>query len=98
MDHTPIVQIKPRKNGHINGRCFGVCHWHVTPIVIDIVADKRGKVSLHTLVHEFLHACGYSHKWELNGWANFGFGKGLDRDRFTTLVVKDLTGKKEIIL
>jgi len=95
LDHTPIVQIKPRKKHYgING-CDGVCHWTCTPIIIDVCADRKGRISLETLVHEFLHASGYAHKWGINDWANFGYGRGRDRDRFSRLIVRDLTGKDE---
>lgn len=96
LDHTPIVILKRRRN-ELRGRYCGLCQWNVTPIVITVWIENN-KVSLNTLVHEFLHACGYGHKWELNGWANFGYGRGKDRDRFSRLVTRDLCGKDDLEL
>lgn len=93
LDHTPIVQIRTSSRRDRHGECW----WNVTPIVITVWA-RNGKVSLKTLVHEFLHACGYGHEYEINGWAHFGYGHGRDRDRFSRLIVRDLTGKEDVLL
>jgi len=98
LDHEPKVLLKRRDTRRFRGSCYGRCHWGVTPIVIEIWLDHDGHFELSTLVHEFLHATGYRHSWELNGWANFGRGFGRDRDRFSMLIVRDLTGKDELIL
>ncbi len=98
LDHVPIVILRRRKKGTFGHYRCGECWWSVTPIVINVWINDGNKVPLSTLVHEFLHATGYKHKWELNGWANFGYGEGRDRDRFTHLIVRDLTGKSELML
>jgi len=96
LDHKPIVILKRRRRKSWGGIC-GLCDWYVTPIVITIWIDDD-KISLKTLVHEFIHATGYNHKWELNGWANYGFGRGRDRDRYSMLVTRDLCGKEDLLL
>ena len=90
LDHTPVVQLKPNWNSNQHG----VCHWRETPIRIEI-GCKEG-VSLQVLVHEFIHAMGYDHEWEINGFSNFRSQTGLDT--FSGLIVKDLVGKKELII
>lgn len=90
LDHTPVVQLKPNWSQTYHG----ICHWHETPIRIEI-GCKEG-VSLQVLVHEFIHAMGYDHEWEINGFSNFRSQTGLDT--FTGLIVKDLVGKKDLIL
>lgn len=98
LDHTPTILLKRRDTHRFRGSCLGRCYWTCTPIVIEIWLDHNGNFELSTLVHEFLHATGYNHKWQINGWANFGYGRGRDRDRFSMLIVRDLTGKDELIL
>ena len=93
LDHTPIVQIRTSNRNDRHGECW----WFCTPIVVTVWA-VNGKISLKTLIHEFLHCAGYGHEWEINGWANFGFGTGKDRDRFSRLILRDLTGKDEVWL
>jgi len=93
LDHKPVVLLKYRKKG-VRGTCQGRCHWHVTPIVIEVYTNHKGQLKLTTLVHEFLHASGWGHTWEINGWSNF---IGI-KDDFSPLIVKDLTGKKQLIL
>jgi len=93
LDHTPIVILKRPTKKDRRGY-HGICHSGTTPIVIKIYTDYDGKFKLSTLVHEFLHACGYNHTWEINGWANFR----SSNDNFSRLIVKDLTGKYELIL
>jgi hypothetical protein len=98
LDHTPIVILKRRDSRKFRGSCLGRCHWAVTPIVVEIYTDYKGNFDLKVLVHEFLHACGYGHEYEINGWANFGFGHGKDRDRYSRLILRDLTGKDKLML
>lgn len=94
LDHTPIVILKRRDTRKVHGSCGGRCHWGVSPIVIEVFLDYRGRLKLSLLVHEFLHASGHDHTWEINGWANFRSAN----DNFSRLIVKDLTGKYELIL
>lgn len=94
LDHTPIVILKRRDTRKVHGSCGGRCWWHVTPIVIEVYLDYKGRLPLSLLVHEFIHAMGYDHTWEINGWANFRSAK----DNFSRLIVKDLTGKYELML
>lgn len=98
LDHTPIVILKRRDTRKVRGSYHGLCQWNVTPIVITIFTDYEGHFDLKVLVHEFLHACGYGHEHEINGWANFGFGDGKDRDRYSRLILRDLTGEDSVIL
>jgi len=98
LDHVPIVILKYRDTRKFVGSCHGRCYWSVSPIVIQIWTDYKGHFDLKTLIHEFLHACGYNHEYEINGWANFGYGEGKDRDRYSRLLCRDLTGKESVIL
>jgi hypothetical protein len=90
LDHVPVVQYNCEKHN------YGRCHWQETPIRITL--NRKTGCRLQVLVHEFLHATGYRHEYEINGWANYGFGKGKDRDRFSTLIVRDLIGKDDLQL
>lgn len=60
-----------------------------------LIGCKKG-IRLTTLVHEMLHATGHSHTWEINGWANYR--SNCKMDNYSPLIVKDLTGKKELVL
>lgn len=94
LENKPIVQIRASKRQDRHGQC-----WYTTPCIIDIWTNhEHGKISLKTLVHEFLHATGYKHEYEINDWANFGYGKGSDRDKFSKLVTRDLCGKDDLLL
>jgi len=95
LDHKPTVLLKRRDTRRFRGSCLGCCHWYTTPIVIVIFLNHDGEFELRTLIHEFLHATGYGHTWAINGWANFGRGKGRDRDRFCRLIERDLTGRTD---
>lgn len=90
LDHTPVVQLKPNWSQTYHG----ICHWRETPIRIEL-GCKNG-VSLKVLTHEFIHAMGYDHTWEINGFSNFR--SNCELDNFSPLIVKDITSKKEVIL
>lgn len=103
-DNKPIVTLSLRKDNR-SGYCY-----HATPLENSriTVGCKGGKIRLTTLVHEFIHAMGYRHENEINGWANFHHfhPEGVRQskklkgqyDNFSRLIVKDLCGKYELLI
>ena len=74
---------------------FGKCVYSKDPIEVH-VGVKGGGVSASTLIHELLHAAGYDHKRNINGYSDY-MSNG-DNDLYSKLVCKDLFGKKEVIM
>ena len=90
-DNKPLVILKPNKN-NMCGYCLHAIIDHDSVITI---GWKNG-LRLTTLIHEFIHAMGYHHTYELNGYSDY---RGTHtKDQYSKLVCKDLTGKKELII
>lgn len=105
QDNRPIVTLSLKRNNKC-GRCL-----FATPKINSkiVIGCKDGKIRLSTLVHEFIHAMGYAHITNINGWANFHHyheseNRELDHmkkgqyDNFSRLIVKDLTGRYELLI
>lgn len=72
----------------------GNCGWHRDPIVIIIGA--RNGILASTLIHEFLHAAGFNHSRNLNGYTDFM--SNCVHDRYSDLICKDIFGRRDILL
>jgi len=104
-DNKPTVFLRPNRN-NMSGNCKYATIENNSVIVIGC----RDGLRLTTLVHEFIHAMGYGHINNINGYSHFnhlhdnpkwrynktGFRKMTDT--YSLLIVKDLTGKKELII
>ena len=85
-----LLVIHPNKN---NG--FGKCVSGRGPVEVH-VGIKGGGLSASTLIHELLHAAGYDHKRNINGYSDF-MSNGRN-DLYSKLICSDLFGKKEVII
>ena len=103
-DCIPSVSIRPRKHN-----MTGNCTYATTTNNPKIVVGCREGLRLTTLIHELIHAAGYKHKEDINGYSDFAhthdddewrYNKGYRRmtDAYSPLIVKDLFGKREVIL
>ena len=106
QDNIPTVSIRPKKNN-----MSGYCKYSTLTTNSEITIGCKGGLRLTTLVHEFLHAAGFGHTWEINNVNNFTgrhdgntafrYKNGQrqhSRDTYSPLIVKDLTGKRELII
>lgn len=103
-DNTPIIYLRP-KLSNMQGRCRYPTLKENSRIVIGC---KNG-LRLSTLVHEMIHAMNYRHINNINDYADFNHlhdskewryknNQRRKTDTYSLLIVKDLTGKKELIL
>lgn len=105
QDNIPKVYLRPNKDN-----MSGYCTHFTSKTNSEITVGCRGGLRLTTLVHEFLHAAGFPHTDEINDFANFRTShddpkyrykdgqRQHSRDTYSPLIVKDLCGKKELIL
>jgi len=63
---------------------------------VHIVVGGKGGVLASTVVHEFLHASGFDHEWQINGYTNYRSMGHLDR--YSNLIVRDIFGRDEVLL
>lgn len=61
----------------------------------EIVIGAKDGVRATTVVHEFIHAMGYEHEWEINGYSDFRSNCNLDN--YSRLIVKDIFGRYEVL-
>ena len=57
---------------------------------------KKDGLPMTVVIHELLHALGYSHQDDINGYSKFGWNTG--NDEFSRLICKDIYGIKEKII
>jgi len=60
-----------------------------------LIGGKTG-IRATTLVHEFLHAAGFNHENNINGYSDYSHRH--TKDTYSPLIVKDIFGKKEVLL
>lgn len=105
QDNVPTIYLRPKMH-NMRGYCSFAGNGKNSEITIGC---KNG-LRLTTLVHEFLHANNIHHEYEIDGIRNFRsmhddpkyrYKNGIrqhSRDTYSPLIVKDLCGKKELIL
>lgn len=89
IDREIKLDLRPHKNNHC-----GRCSIGLIPIGI-IIGGKKG-IRASTVVHEFLHAGGFHHEDDINGYSDFR--SDCKKDYYSPLIVKDIFGTKEVTL
>ncbi len=92
IDTNILLDIRYEKDSN-SGTCFN-------QISSDgyqrIMVGARNGLRATTLIHEFLHASGLDHEYEINGYSDYRSTCTLDT--YSPLIVKDIFGKKEVLL
>lgn len=102
-DAKPTIVLRPRRDNRTGYTSNFVGYESTNPKQNSIVQiGCKGGIRLTTLVHEMLHVAGFDHEYEINGYSNFrnihcSITTEKIRDDYSPLIVKDLTGKKELI-
>lgn len=92
IDHKILLDIRYRKNNNT-----GVCYHEMSEDGYQrIVVGAWNGLRATTLIHEFLHAAGFDHQYEINGYSDYRSTCTLDT--YTPLIVKDIFGRKEVLL
>lgn len=87
-----LLDISPKTD-----RNCGFCsHIRSADGYIRIMVGARGGLRATTLVHEFLHAAGFSHAWAIDGHSDYR--STCTKDTYSKLIVKDIFGRKEVLL
>ena len=90
-DNKPTVLLRPKqKNKSAN------CSYPKPKQNSIINIGCKNGLRLEVLIHEFIHAMHYDHKWEINSYSNFR--SNYSQDQYSKLICKDLTGQKELII
>jgi hypothetical protein len=63
---------------------------------VKIELGARNGLRASTVIHEFIHAMGFDHEYEINDFSNFRSTCTLDT--FSPLIVNDIFGRKEVLL
>jgi len=91
-EEIPELRIYPKVNKH-SGR-YG--HGDQSPHYALIRVGALGGVAMTTIIHELVHAMGYGHERNINGYSDFHTIHGVDY--FSPLICQDIYGKKEVII
>ena len=86
-DDRNIYRGKKSKKNPYGWECRKDVHIHV---------GGKGGVLASTVVHEFLHASGFDHTWQINGYTDYRSYGHLDR--YSNLIVRDIFGRDEVLL
>ncbi len=75
----------------------GTCHRTLSKDgYLRIRIGASGGLRATTLIHEFLHAGGFDHEYDINGYTDYRSTCVLDN--YSKLICKDIFGKKEVFL
>lgn len=91
IDQKILLDIRYRKNNNC-----GMCYYRDVDGWIRIEAGASTGLRASTIVHEFLHAAGFDHEWEINGYSDYR--STCTKDTYSPLIVKDIFGIKEVLL
>ncbi len=91
IDHKILLDIRYAKDSN-SGYCMNAITNGYMHITIGAVTGIRAT----TFIHEFLHAAGFDHEYEIDGYSDFRSNPALDG--YSKLICKDIFGRKEIFL
>jgi len=91
IDHKILLDIRYNKSNS-SGRCCGAMFDGYQRIMV----GASGGLRASTVIHEFLHASEFNHEYEINEYSDFRSTCTLDT--YSPLIVKDIFGKKEVLL
>jgi hypothetical protein len=94
IDDKIFLQIRYYQNNH-----NGLAWYHKVSIkdgYLKIQVGAKEGLRATTLIHEFLHAAGFDHEYEMNGTHDFRSTCTLDT--YSPLICKDIFGIKEVFL
>jgi len=75
----------------------GICYYKISKDGYrKIKIGARTGVRAVTLIHEFLHAAGFGHEYDIDGYTDYRSNCALDN--YSKLVCKDIFGKREVFI
>ncbi len=92
IDDKILLDIRYQKHNH-----SGSCNWNPSEDgFVHIVIGARSGLRASTLVHEFLHAMGQDHEYELN--ETHDYRSNCTMDTYSPAIVNDIFGRREVFL
>lgn len=92
IEQDILLDIRYAKNNE-----SGMCYYKVSKDhYMKILIGARGGLRATTLIHEFIHAAGYDHRYEINTTHDFRSCSTLDN--YSPLICKDVFGIREVFL